>query len=72
MALHLIQADRPDPFVAGGPRELMVSLTYPARHTDRYPVAPYMPAGTWASFTHNQNIPADTIVPATAAHAGAP
>lgn len=72
VSLHLIQADRPDPFVAGRPRELMVSLTYPARHTDRHPVAPYMPAGAWASFTQNQGIPADAIVPPTAARDGAP
>lgn len=72
VSLHLIQADRPDPFVAGRPRELMVSLTYPARHTDRYPLAPYMPAGAWASFEKNRGIPAGAIVPATAAHDGAP
>jgi hypothetical protein len=72
VALHLIQADRPDPFAPGRPRELMVSLTYPARHADRYPVAPYMPAGTWASFKKNLDIPAGAIVPATAAHDGAP
>ena len=72
VALHLIQADRPDPFVPGRPRELMVSLTYPARHADRYPVAPYLPAGAWASFKQSFDVPADALVPATAAHDGAP
>jgi hypothetical protein len=47
--LHLVQADRPDPWVPGQTRELMVSLWYPAHDADRYPTAPYMPAGAWAS-----------------------
>jgi predicted dienelactone hydrolase len=29
--LHLVDVDRPDPWVPGGPRELMVSVWYPAR-----------------------------------------
>ncbi|MFJ7078368.1 alpha/beta hydrolase family protein [Streptomyces sp. NPDC098781] len=41
--LHLVDADRPDPWVpAAGPRQLMVSMYYPARHGTGGPTAPYM------------------------------
>ncbi|MEE6262443.1 alpha/beta hydrolase family protein [Plantactinospora sonchi] len=41
--LHLVDADRADPWVAGRPRELMVSLWYPAARHGGGPVAPYLP-----------------------------
>ena len=68
VSLHLVQADRPDPWVPGRPRELMVSLTYPARHAGRYPVAPYMETGAWDALKLFGSTPA----PLTAAHDGAP
>jgi len=72
VSLHLVQNGRQDPWAPGRARELMVNLTYPARHADRYPTAPYMTPGAWASFEHNQGIPAGSvIVPQTAAHEGA-
>jgi dienelactone hydrolase len=70
VSLHLVQAGRPDPWVPGRTRELMISLTYPARHADRYPTAPYMEAGAWKSFQHTRLTAA--LVPQTAAHEGAP
>ncbi|TCO65849.1 alpha/beta hydrolase family protein [Actinocrispum wychmicini] len=73
VSLHLVQAGRPDPWVPGQTRELMVSLWYPARHADRYPTVPYMTPGAWSSFEHNRGIPADSVVvPQTAGHDGAP
>jgi dienelactone hydrolase len=70
VSLHLVQAGRPDPWVPGRTRELMISLTYPARHADRYPTAPYMQAGAWQSFQQSRLSAA--LVPLTAAHEGAP
>jgi dienelactone hydrolase len=73
VSLHLVQAGRPDPWVPGRTRELMISLTYPARHAGRYPMAPYMEAGAWKSFLQDLKIPVGSVpVPQTAAHEGAP
>jgi dienelactone hydrolase len=74
VSLHLVQNGRRDPYVPDIPfRELMVSLTYPARHAGRYPIAPYMPPGAWASFEHTEGIPDGSVIaPQTAAHEGAP
>jgi hypothetical protein len=35
--LHLVDSDRRDPWNPGRSRELMATVTYPARHTDHYP-----------------------------------
>lgn len=72
VSLHLVQVGRPDPWVPGRTRELMVSLTYPARHADHYPTAPYMTAGAWESFQQSAAGLGSALVPRTAAHAGAP
>jgi predicted dienelactone hydrolase len=41
--LHLVDTDRPDPWVpSAGPRQLMVSMYYPARRGASGPTAPYM------------------------------
>ncbi|MFD5854811.1 alpha/beta hydrolase family protein [Streptomyces chartreusis] len=41
--LHLVDRDRPDPWVpSAGPRQLMVSMYYPARPGTGGPTAPYM------------------------------
>ena len=71
VSLHLVQTGRPDPWVPGRTRELMISLTYPARHADRYPVAPYMQAGAWQAFEQSISL-SSVLVPQTAAHEGAP
>ncbi|MEU8917223.1 lipase [Streptomyces nigrescens] len=44
--LHLVDHERPDPWVDGRDRELMVSVWYPARSTREYPRQPYMQPGT--------------------------
>ncbi|SCL43991.1 Alpha/beta hydrolase family protein [Micromonospora citrea] len=41
--LHLVDHDRPDPWVAAKRRELMVTVWYPARPAARGPLAPYLP-----------------------------
>src|SRR5205085_481936 len=41
--LHLRDTKRTDPWLPDGrPRELMVSLWYPATHTSSHPAAPYL------------------------------
>ncbi|MGN9756683.1 alpha/beta hydrolase family protein [Streptomyces sp. SD31] len=41
--VHLVDGDRPDPWVpSAGPRQLMVSMYYPARPGTEGPTAPYM------------------------------
>ncbi|HEX4700758.1 MAG TPA: hydrolase, partial [Pseudonocardiaceae bacterium] len=73
VSLHLVQAGRPDPWVPGRTRELMVSLWYPARDVAGRPAAPYMEAGAWASLELNRGIPAGSVVvPQTVGHDGAP
>jgi dienelactone hydrolase len=71
VSLHLVQAGRPDPYVPGRTRELMISLTYPARHADHYPTAPYLEAGAWDAFLQSISL-SSVLVPQTAAHEGAP
>jgi len=71
VSLHLVEAGRPDPWVPGRTRELMISPTYPARHADRYPAAPYMQAAAWEAFEQSIGL-SSVLVPQTAAHEGAP
>ncbi|QKV94471.1 hydrolase [Streptomyces sp. NA02950] len=48
---HLVDHDRPDPWVASRPsRELMVSVRYPARDVEGHPRAPQMLPGAAAGF----------------------
>jgi dienelactone hydrolase len=49
-ALHLVDADRPDPWpdAGGGPREVMVSVHYPALDVRDHPVAPHLTPGVVA------------------------
>ncbi|MYT33153.1 MULTISPECIES: hypothetical protein [unclassified Streptomyces] len=63
--LHLRDATRADPWVPGNqPRELMVSLWYPATHTSHYPAA-RLPSS-------QQVLPGGVTLPTTAGHTGAP
>jgi hypothetical protein len=48
--LHWVDHDRPDPWVAGRRRELMVTVTYPARPIGREPRTPYLPTLTARRF----------------------
>ncbi|AHI00266.1 alpha/beta hydrolase family protein [Kutzneria albida] len=48
--LHLVDQNRQDPWGGTGRRELMVTVTYPARDTERYPLAPWLPTNTTEAF----------------------
>lgn len=48
--LHLIDHSRHDPWVPSRPRELMISIWYPALSAGSYPPAPYMPQAAGALF----------------------
>jgi hypothetical protein len=67
--LHLVDHSRRDPWLAGNrPRELMVSLWYPAMDDDRYPQAPWMPPKAGALFL-TQLIPSPLTGPFSTAPA---
>ena len=72
--LHLRDTTRTDPWEPGNnPRELMVSLWYPATDTAHHPAAPWLPPAAAAHFLGNWQIPPNTVtLPTTAGHTGAP
>ncbi|EST36707.1 alpha/beta hydrolase family protein [Streptomyces roseochromogenus] len=72
--LHLIDPHRTDPWLPGSlPRELMVSLWYPATHTAHYPAAPWMQSAAAAHLLAAMQVPPNTVtLPTTAGHTGAP
>ncbi|KJS57346.1 acetylhydrolase [Streptomyces rubellomurinus subsp. indigoferus] len=77
--LHLVDTTRPDPVAGPGKhRELMASVWYPAREVERdaaerYPVAPWVPAGTMAALMASLGVPAGLVeAPLTAGRRGAP
>ncbi|MFI9723109.1 alpha/beta hydrolase family protein [Streptomyces sp. NPDC052396] len=74
VALHLIDASRPDPVAGPGHhRELMAGVWYPARNVGRYPRAPWMTAGPLRALLTSAGFQAGAIAaPLTAGHEGAP
>ncbi|MEU8033418.1 acetylhydrolase, partial [Streptomyces sp. NPDC049099] len=74
VALHLVDAARPDPVAGPGRhRELMASVWYPARDAERYPPAPWMSPANLRALLTSADFPADAAqVPLTAGHQGAP
>ncbi|MFG2991807.1 alpha/beta hydrolase family protein [Streptomyces sp. NPDC048257] len=72
--LHLVDRSRPDDIAGPGHfRELMATVWYPARDVERYPVAPWMPAGALQAFLADAGFSALTpLGPLTAGHVGAP
>ncbi|MEU1623839.1 hydrolase [Streptomyces sp. NPDC020096] len=72
--LHLVDPHRTDPWLPGSrPRELMVSLWYPATHTARYPAAPWIQPAAAAHLLAAMQVPPNTVtLPTTAGHIGAP
>jgi len=74
LPLHLVDRDRPDPWVASKPaRELMVSLWYPARRTHARPVFPWLTPGAWDRFEQSNGIaPGSLLVPLTHGRLGPP
>lgn len=64
--LHLVDAARPDPWVpAAGPRQLMVTMYYPARHGTGRP-APYMTAAEARLFLAMEAPGGEGLAPALA------
>jgi Platelet-activating factor acetylhydrolase, isoform II len=81
VSLHLIDRARANPWVSLPPyREMMISVFYPARDADRYPVAPQMLPGAAAHFDATlakmlYNVPPGKVNWAATlshAHSGAP
>ncbi|MFD7342343.1 alpha/beta hydrolase family protein [Streptomyces violascens] len=72
--LHLADRSRPDDIAGPGHfRELMATVWYPARNVERYPVAPWMPAGALQTFLADVGF-SDLVplAPLTVGHVGAP
>ncbi|MDH6122358.1 putative dienelactone hydrolase [Kitasatospora sp. GAS204A] len=72
--LHLVDRSRPDDIAGPGHfRELMATVWYPARDVERYPLAPWMPAGALQAFLADVGFSAlAPLAPLTAGHVGAP
>ncbi|MFE6163912.1 alpha/beta hydrolase family protein [Streptomyces sp. NPDC056486] len=72
--LHLVDRSRPDDIAGPGHfRELMATVWYPARDVQRYPVAPWMPAGAFQAFLADAGFSdLASLGPLTAGHVGAP
>ncbi|MFG2330970.1 alpha/beta hydrolase family protein [Streptomyces sp. NPDC048604] len=72
--LRLVDRSRPDNIAGPGHfRELMATVWYPARDVQRYPVAPWMPAGALQAFLADAGF-SDLVplAPLTAGYVGAP
>jgi predicted dienelactone hydrolase len=74
IALHLVDPTRTDPLVPGGqPRQLMISIWYPATNTRGYPAAPYLPPAAAAQFEVRYGLSSSVAaLPTTVGHVGAP
>ena len=74
VAMEMVDHSRLDPFApARQPRALMVQLWYPAVHTDRYPLAPYMATGAARYEDQEDKLPPGTFESVrTQGHLGAP
>lgn len=74
VSLHLVDTTRRDPWVPDHPpRELMISVWYPATDTAGYPTAPWLQPAAATQYLADQHVPADAVTtPATAGHVGAP
>lgn len=72
--LHLVDRSRPDAIAGPGHfRELMATVWYPARDVERYPVAPWMPAGVLKAFLADAGFSSLVdLAPVTSGHVGAP
>jgi predicted dienelactone hydrolase len=63
-SLHLVDRQRTDPLApTPRPRELMVQLWYPAAHTSRHALAPYLPDGVSSALISTINASAGTRFP---------
>lgn len=60
---HLVNHDRPDPWHPSAPRELMISIWYPARDDPRHRRAPYLDPLVAEAYTRDGvlGIPANRV-----------
>ncbi len=74
VSLHLVDPTRSDPWARPQRmRELMISLTYPARDVRRYPLAPWLPSRAAAQFLTENGLDHSGIqLPLTHERDGAP
>lgn len=63
VSLELVDRSRRDPWVSTRPRELMVSIWYPALATGHYPWARWMPAAAGALFLRQLIPPPPQLIP---------
>ncbi|MFJ9417994.1 alpha/beta hydrolase family protein [Streptomyces sp. NPDC101227] len=72
--LHLRDAKRTDPWTPDSrPRELMVSLWYPATQTAGHPAAPWLESAAATHFLTSRGVSPNAVtLPTTAGHTGAP
>ncbi|WP_236653661.1 alpha/beta hydrolase family protein [Streptacidiphilus melanogenes] len=73
-SMHLVDKSRTDPYVPGTrPREIMVSVWYPASSTSGHYAAPYMPSLSGADFLASRGLNTQEVtLPTTAGHVLAP
>lgn len=69
--LHLVDGDRPDPWRPDRDRELMTTVTYPARHADRYPRGRWFSAPVAADLEAAATQPPFDLAPGSVDLAGA-
>jgi dienelactone hydrolase len=69
-SMHLVDRSRTDPYVPGNrPRELMVTVWYPAASTTGHYAAPWMPSVSGAHFLASRGLTAqEASLPTTAGH----
>ncbi|MEX0171428.1 alpha/beta hydrolase family protein [Streptomyces sp. LMG1-1-1.1] len=74
VSLRLVDRSRPDGIAGPGYfREMMATVWYPARDVERYPVAPWMPAGALQAFLADVGFGSLVpLAPLTSGHVGAP
>lgn len=69
--LHLVDHHRRDPWTPDRARELMATVTYPARHVGRYPPAPWFSPAVAASAETFLAEPPTSVLPGSVDLAGA-
>jgi dienelactone hydrolase len=69
--LHLVDGDRPDPWRPDRDRELMTTITYPARRVDRFPLGRWFSAAVAADLEAGSTQPPFNLAPGSVDLAGA-
>jgi dienelactone hydrolase len=69
--LHLIDDDRRDPWMPDRERELLATVTYPARHAERYPPSPWFSPSLAGALEESLAQPPTNLAPGSVDLAGA-